>query len=81
MTVEGFGFEVTAKVTLLEVDKRRLVFEVQAHDGVELISKGLHERSSSARRSSTRRYAKKLRNAARSPDRCPLTCIILILDS
>jgi fluoroacetyl-CoA thioesterase len=26
------------------VDGRRLVFEVEAHDGMELISKGTHER-------------------------------------
>ena len=38
------GFEVTAKVKLIEVDGRRLVFEVEAHDGVDLISKGRHER-------------------------------------
>ena len=38
------GFDVTAKVKLLEVDKRRLVFAVEANDGVELISKGTHER-------------------------------------
>ena len=38
------GFEVTAKVKLLEVDGRRLVFEVEAHDGVDVISKGTHER-------------------------------------
>jgi len=38
------GFVVTAKVKLIEVDKRRLLFEVEAHDGVELISKGKHER-------------------------------------
>jgi fluoroacetyl-CoA thioesterase len=38
------GFDVTAKVKLIEVDGRRLVFEVEAHDGVELISKGKHER-------------------------------------
>ena len=38
------GFEVTAKVKLVEVDRRRLVFEVEAHDGAELISKGRHER-------------------------------------
>jgi fluoroacetyl-CoA thioesterase len=38
------GFEVTAKVKLVEVDQRRLVFEVEAHDGAELISKGRHER-------------------------------------
>jgi fluoroacetyl-CoA thioesterase len=38
------GFDVTAKVKLLEVNGRRLLFEVEAHDGVELISKGKHER-------------------------------------
>lgn len=38
------GFEVTAKVKLVEMDRRRLVFEVEAHDGMELISKGRHER-------------------------------------
>ena len=38
------GLEVTANVELTEVDGRRLVFQVEAHDGVELISKGLHER-------------------------------------
>jgi fluoroacetyl-CoA thioesterase len=38
------GFEVTAKVKLIKVDGRRLLFEIEAHDGVELISKGKHER-------------------------------------
>lgn len=38
------GLEVTADVELIEVDGRRLVFQVEAHDGVELISKGRHER-------------------------------------
>ncbi len=38
------GFEVTAKVKLIEVDGRRLLFEVEAHDGVDIISKGTHER-------------------------------------
>ena len=38
------GFDVTAKVKLIEVNGRRLLFEVEAHDGVELISKGKHER-------------------------------------
>src|SRR3972149_3293121 len=38
------GFEVTANVKLVEVDGRRLVFEVEAHDGVDVISKGTHER-------------------------------------
>ena len=38
------GFEVIADVTLVEVDGRRLLFEVEAHDGVDLISSGRHER-------------------------------------
>ena len=38
------GLEVTAFVRLVEIDRRRLVFEVKAHDGVDTISKGTHER-------------------------------------
>jgi fluoroacetyl-CoA thioesterase len=38
------GLEVTAKVKLIEVDGRRLVFDVEAHDGVDLICRGTHER-------------------------------------
>lgn len=38
------GFEVTAKVRLVTVEGRRLVFDVEAHDNVDLISKGTHER-------------------------------------
>ena len=38
------GLEVTAIVELIEVDGRKLVFSVQANDGVDLISKGRHER-------------------------------------
>ena len=38
------GLEVTANVELIEVDGRKLVFSVEVHDGVDLISKGHHER-------------------------------------
>ena len=38
------GLTVTAKVKLVEVDGRRLKFEVEAHDGIDTISKGTHER-------------------------------------
>lgn len=38
------GLEVTATVELVEVDGRRLVFAVEAHDGVDRISRGRHER-------------------------------------
>jgi fluoroacetyl-CoA thioesterase len=36
--------EVVARVKLLEVDRRRLLFEVEVHDEVDLISRGRHER-------------------------------------
>ncbi len=38
------GFEVTARVELIAVEGKKLVFSVEAHDGVELISRGKHER-------------------------------------
>ncbi|MBX2869591.1 MAG: thioesterase family protein [Acidiferrobacterales bacterium] len=38
------GLEVTAKVELIEVDGRRLVFEVEGYDEHGLISRGMHER-------------------------------------
>ncbi len=38
------GFEITVSVKLTEVDKKRLVFEVEAHDGVDRITRGTHER-------------------------------------
>lgn len=38
------GLEVSVDVTLVEVDGRRLVFEVAAHDGSDTISRGRHER-------------------------------------
>ena len=38
------GLEVTVKIKLIEVDGRRLVFDVEAHDGIDLITRGRHER-------------------------------------
>ncbi len=38
------GFTVTATVTVTEIDGRRLRFAVEAHDGVEVIARGTHER-------------------------------------
>ncbi len=38
------GLEVIARVRLTEVDGRRLVFEIEASDGVDVISRGRHER-------------------------------------
>lgn len=38
------GLEVTAIVELIEIDGRKLVFSVEANDGIDLISRGQHER-------------------------------------
>ncbi len=38
------GLEVTATVKLIAVEGRKLTFAVEAHDGIDLISKGTHER-------------------------------------
>jgi fluoroacetyl-CoA thioesterase len=38
------GLTVTATVELIAVEGRKLVFAVEAHDGVDLISRGRHER-------------------------------------
>jgi fluoroacetyl-CoA thioesterase len=38
------GLEVTASVELIAVQGRKLTFTVSAHDGVDLISHGRHER-------------------------------------
>jgi fluoroacetyl-CoA thioesterase len=38
------GMEVIANVELLAVEGKKLVFAVRAHDGVDVISEGRHER-------------------------------------
>ena len=38
------GLSVSAKVKLIEVAGRRLVFEVEAYDDIDLIARGRHER-------------------------------------
>jgi len=38
------GMEIMARVRLIKMDGRKLVFEVEASDGVDVISRGTHER-------------------------------------
>jgi fluoroacetyl-CoA thioesterase len=53
------GMEVFVRVKLVAVEGKRLSFEVEAHDGVDLISKGTHQRYViDARRFSDRAAAK-----------------------
>jgi fluoroacetyl-CoA thioesterase len=54
------GLEITARIRLVEVDGRRLRFEVEAHDGVDLITKGTHERFVIDRERFVRRMEAKL---------------------
>jgi fluoroacetyl-CoA thioesterase len=38
------GLEITTSVELIVMEGKKLVFEVEAHDGVDLICKGRHDR-------------------------------------
>jgi predicted thioesterase len=38
------GMHVTVTAELIEIDRRRLAFRVEAHDEVELVGRGTHER-------------------------------------
>jgi fluoroacetyl-CoA thioesterase len=38
------GFTVTATIELIGMEGRKLIFAVEAHDGIDLIAKGIHER-------------------------------------
>jgi fluoroacetyl-CoA thioesterase len=39
------GATVTARAELISIDGRRLLFKVSAHDGMDLIGEGMHERA------------------------------------
>ena len=38
------GLTITVDVALIEIDRRRLVFNVSASDGIDIICEGTHER-------------------------------------
>ena len=62
------GLEVTATVELIAVEGRRLVFNVEAHDGVDLISRGQHERFVINKEKFVARVGAKTRDGARKRD-------------
>ena len=39
------GLKVSARVELISVEERKLIFAIEADDGIDLISKGSHERT------------------------------------
>ena len=57
------GLEVCARVKLIEVDGKRLVFETELSDGVDNISKGTHERFIV----NAEKFIRKVRQKAGSP--------------
>lgn len=56
------GLEVTATVALIAVEGRKLIFAVEAHDGVDLISKGRHEQFVINRERFTAKLGEKMRD-------------------
>lgn len=70
------GLTVTVNVELLEVRERRLRFAVAAHDGLDLISSGHHERTLVERCSFDERVARKRArvggSTAAGPDQRPM---------
>ena len=61
------GLVVTARARLVGVDGRRLRFEVDADDGIDLIARGTHERVVILRERFDARLAEKVKAAGRSP--------------
>lgn len=59
------GLRVTTHVKIVAVEGRRLRFEIEAHDGVDTISKGTHERVVIQRS----KFSEKLRQKAATADR------------
>ena len=59
----SIGMEVTANVELIGVEGRKLIFQVEAHDEVDLISRGRHERVIVNKKQFEERAMSKLANA------------------
>jgi len=59
------GLTVTVEVSLLKVEGRRLTFSVRAHDGVDPIGEGTHERFVIDRERFVRKVAEKAAAARR----------------
>ncbi len=53
------GFTVTCKARVIRVDGPSVTFQVEAHDGVEVVARGLHRRRVVDARRFARRVARK----------------------
>jgi fluoroacetyl-CoA thioesterase len=54
------GMKVTARCTLLEIDRRRLLFQAEVHDELEKVGEGLNERFIVDREKHEQRIGEKL---------------------
>jgi len=60
------GMRVTARCTLTEIDRRRLVFRAEVHDEIEKVGEGLNERFVVDREKHEQRIEEKLSRRKRS---------------
>jgi predicted thioesterase len=60
------GMKVTARCTLVEVDRRRLVFKAEVHDEVEKVGEGMNERFIVDREKHEQRIQEKLARGKRA---------------
>jgi predicted thioesterase len=65
MAATPMGMRVTARCTLVEVDRRRLVFRAEVHDELEKVGEGMNERVIVDREKHEQRIAEKV--ARRKP--------------
>ena len=59
------GFEVTCRARVIHADGPIVTFQLEAHDGTELVARGLHRRRVIDVDRFARRIARKSRNAAK----------------
>ena len=57
------GLTVTANVELISIEGKKLTFSVEAHDGVDVIAKGRHERYLIDKKKFDERLQQKLKQA------------------
>lgn len=65
------GLEVLVTVKLVQAEGRRLAFEVVAHDGVDTITHGRHERAVIDRDRFATKAGRKVRHPASARCQCP----------
>ncbi len=60
LTATPTGMRVTARCTLVEIDRRRLVFQAEVHDELDKVGEGVNERFIVDRDKHERRIEEKL---------------------